>query len=342
MEDQAQQSCPRVALSSLTRSEFEAEYLAPNLPVLLTGATDGWRAAKEWVQWPLESPAVARLAELFGHHSVTVHGARSGSCEMTVAQYATWWAQRSTSGNDIEWRYLKDWHLAALEPEYRAYDTPACLGEDWLNEFWAAQKNKVGEAADPLVESGGGDHRFVYVGPKGSTTALHADVLFSYSWSANVVGSKRWLLVPAENRHLVSDAATKPLKPHLSMILAGAESTGASRQQRSTASGSGIEAAQGSSSSSRSRSSSSSMSSRQSKRMRTDGGSGDGAGGNGDGAGSSGDDGSASETRASLRPLCVVQRAGELLFVPSGWYHEVENLEDCISINHNVRRSIAA
>ena len=77
MEDQAQQSCPRVALSSLTRSEFEAEYLAPNLPVLLTGATDGWRAAKEWVQWPLESPAVARLAELFGHHSVTVHGARN-------------------------------------------------------------------------------------------------------------------------------------------------------------------------------------------------------------------------------------------------------------------------
>ncbi|DAZ96922.1 TPA: hypothetical protein N0F65_012025 [Lagenidium giganteum] len=31
----------------------------------------------------------------------------------------------------------------------------------------------------------------------------------------------------------------------------------------------------------------------------------------------------------------VIQDAGEAIFVPSGWYHQVENLEDTISINHN-------
>ena len=31
----------------------------------------------------------------------------------------------------------------------------------------------------------------------------------------------------------------------------------------------------------------------------------------------------------------VVQDAGEVVFVPSMWYHEVVNLEDAISINHN-------
>lgn len=31
----------------------------------------------------------------------------------------------------------------------------------------------------------------------------------------------------------------------------------------------------------------------------------------------------------------VVQEEGELLFVPSGWYHEVINLTDVLSINHN-------
>ena len=36
-----------------------------------------------------------------------------------------------------------------------------------------------------------------------------------------------------------------------------------------------------------------------------------------------------------LTPIEVIQRAGELLFVPSGWYHQVENIDDCISINHN-------
>lgn len=31
----------------------------------------------------------------------------------------------------------------------------------------------------------------------------------------------------------------------------------------------------------------------------------------------------------------MIQQAGEAIFVPSGWYHQVWNLEDTISINHN-------
>ncbi|XP_069323573.1 2-oxoglutarate and iron-dependent oxygenase JMJD4 isoform X1 [Eulemur rufifrons] len=34
-------------------------------------------------------------------------------------------------------------------------------------------------------------------------------------------------------------------------------------------------------------------------------------------------------------PLEVTQEAGEMLFVPSGWHHQVHNLDDTISINHN-------
>ncbi|DBA96945.1 TPA: hypothetical protein ACH3X1_001275 [Trebouxia sp. C0004] len=30
-----------------------------------------------------------------------------------------------------------------------------------------------------------------------------------------------------------------------------------------------------------------------------------------------------------------VQEAGETIFVPSGWHHTVENIEDTLSINHN-------
>ena len=33
--------------------------------------------------------------------------------------------------------------------------------------------------------------------------------------------------------------------------------------------------------------------------------------------------------------LVVVQNSGETIFVPSGWFHQVRNLEDTISINHN-------
>lgn len=31
----------------------------------------------------------------------------------------------------------------------------------------------------------------------------------------------------------------------------------------------------------------------------------------------------------------VIQRAGQTVFVPSGWHHQVWNLEDTISVNHN-------
>lgn len=34
-------------------------------------------------------------------------------------------------------------------------------------------------------------------------------------------------------------------------------------------------------------------------------------------------------------PLYVVQESGDAIFVPSGWYHQVTNLEDTMSINHN-------
>ncbi|KAM4860517.1 2-oxoglutarate and iron-dependent oxygenase JMJD4 isoform 2-T2 [Thomomys bottae] len=37
----------------------------------------------------------------------------------------------------------------------------------------------------------------------------------------------------------------------------------------------------------------------------------------------------------SSPPLEVIQEAGEMLFVPSGWHHQVYNLDDTISINHN-------
>ncbi|KAM4794588.1 2-oxoglutarate and iron-dependent oxygenase JMJD4 isoform 1-T1 [Cyanocitta cristata] len=37
----------------------------------------------------------------------------------------------------------------------------------------------------------------------------------------------------------------------------------------------------------------------------------------------------------SQPPLEIIQESGEIVFIPSGWHHQVHNLEDTISINHN-------
>ncbi|XP_019850996.1 PREDICTED: jmjC domain-containing protein 4-like [Amphimedon queenslandica] len=37
----------------------------------------------------------------------------------------------------------------------------------------------------------------------------------------------------------------------------------------------------------------------------------------------------------AIKPLHVIQGIGQAIFVPSGWHHQVKNLEDTISINHN-------
>lgn len=71
-------------------------------------------------------------------------------------------------------------------PGYSVYQTPTALCSDWMNEFWDVWEGK-GQTDD---------YRFVYMGPTGSWTPFHADVLHSYSWSANICGRKKWIFFP--------------------------------------------------------------------------------------------------------------------------------------------------
>ena len=45
------------------------------------------------------------------------------------------------------------------------------------------------------------DYSFAYVGTPGTTTLIHHDVGCSYSWSVNLTGHKRWLLWPPKYAH---------------------------------------------------------------------------------------------------------------------------------------------
>ena len=241
----------RVPIDSITEAQFAERYLRPNRPVLLTGIET--LAETEWVTAG-GTPDIEYFATVFGDSSVPVASPDGSRCTMTVSEYASWW-RGSRAGPP---QYLKDWHFAAQHPTYGAYLTPPHVADDWLNEHWF-ETSRIGKSYNPYGPCDGeGDHRFVYLGPAGSRTKLHADVLFSYSWSLNVCGVKRWRLVPAAHRGLVADAYTAPRAPDLASLPAALEVA-----------------------------------------------------------------------------ITVEQNPWELLFVPAAWYHEVENVTDCLSINHN-------
>jgi hypothetical protein len=141
--------------------------------------------------------------------------------------------------------YLKDWHLLlqlqeqeqqkdCCSPPQPLYECPPIFEFDLLNSF--------------MTRFTKGDYRFCYWGPKGSFTSRHSDVLHSFSWSYNVIGTKQWTFF-----------------------------------------------------------------------RNTD---------------DEEDDASANNNHEQ-RTLTVIQKSGQAMFVPSQWQHEVVNLEETISINHN-------
>jgi hypothetical protein len=95
----------------------------------------------------------------------------------------------------------------------QAYTCPEYFKDDWLNAYYlylrhsasprchdvpqdaslsTAPTSGIGYPEAPTDVAGSADYRFVYVGLPGSRTLLHADVLHSFSWSINVVGTKRF------------------------------------------------------------------------------------------------------------------------------------------------------
>jgi hypothetical protein len=255
----------RVHCNELSYDQFEHAYMRPNRPVVIQGLAEQWNASKEWICQRNDKvePNLAHLSARFGTEAVHVfEQSRAGftasrpiRTAMTLADYADWWEEHRASSDSADERqllYLKDWTFRSSHPACDVYRCPHYFREDWLNK---ATNNA---------------YSFCYVGPKGTSTNLHADVLLSFSWSTNVCGRKQWMLVPPELTFLLYDCFGSTLATHLhSDILDGLDSRFP-----------GLKIAR-------------------------------------------------------KYAYTLVQEAGETIFVPSKWYHTVQNLDACLSINHN-------
>lgn len=103
--------------------------------------------------------------------------------EVTVKEFMSYWTN-SIQGKDSRILYLKDWHYFRHSSENSWFRLPEYFSSDWLNEFW----NFRNDLSD--------DFKFVYLGDRGTWTPFHVDVYHSFSWSANILGHKRWWIFP--------------------------------------------------------------------------------------------------------------------------------------------------
>lgn len=264
---------------SLDAARLHVEHVLLNRPVVLPASTTGaWRARREWVDGT--SLNFEALRGTFGRAEVPVAvcDERAYSDQprrtMLMNDFLTYLARSDGASQEAtgELLYLKDWHLQLHFADLALYEAPAPFDLDWINSFWVVE------------ERGADDYRFCYIGPDGSWTPLHADVFqcslyfgrhchcnpnqllaktSSFSWSANVLGEKEWILYAPDQRALLENA-----RGELPYDVRAVSATEFPRF-------------------------------------------------------------------AQAEPLVLHQRVGEVVFVPSGWYHQVRNIGLTVSINHN-------
>ncbi|CAH9127882.1 unnamed protein product [Cuscuta epithymum] len=255
----------------LSYAEFAEKYMNRNQPVILTGLMGDWRSCRDWVT-DAGKPNLPFLSTHFGTSKVQVAECGTGELnderriEMTVSEFISSAQFSKSTDCDKSLLYLKDWHFVKEFPEYIAYKTPLHFCDDWLNLYL----DKYRMHTDPDIYNQGNeiscsDYRFVYIGPKGTWTPLHADVFRSYSWSANVCGRKQWYLLHPDQHHLIHDRNMRVCVYNIFSDANEAKFPG---------------------------------------------------------------------FKKAVWWECT-QEQNEIIFVPSGWYHQVQNLEDTISINHN-------
>ncbi|CAD2215500.1 hypothetical protein AGDE_05086 [Angomonas deanei] len=189
--------------NTLTFTEFRDQCLIPNRPALIRNASGAHFpvAALEAALTP-----TALMRSLGTDHSLPVyHETCPGevTCsQMTWSDLVKVWG--SANEDPENGFYLKDWHapceLGRLG-EPLPYTAPPYLGADWLNAFYDHSNDRDG------------DYRFAYIGPAGTWTGFHADVIGSYSWSLNVSGDKLWYFLSPESNSYYGEHHVGDLNP---------------------------------------------------------------------------------------------------------------------------------
>ena len=289
---------------TISIDEFFSEFLFPNRPCLLSNLTTDWKA-NEWcdgskIQFELLMSQFGDLTVPVANCDVKEFNANPKS-DWLFRDYMCYWQHQALINPSVLNPEKGSQHSNLyLKDWHFTRDVTNCSAYTTPLIFTSDWLNEFYYQRTDIKE----DYKFVYMGARGSWTPLHYDVFRSYSWSSNVVGTKMWILFTNGDEVWLKNIRKELVYNVVSLL-------------RNSPAGNYVE-----------------------NILKGD---------------YDGDDHFCefSVTTESLtnlkeselfipenspkhiRLIVVIQRKGETIFVPSGWHHQVHNLDDVISVNHN-------
>ncbi len=218
-------------------------YGKPNKPFVIADGAEEWKARSTWNMRFFEE----RYGDVRLQVTRIARGRTESAGVKTIAEYADY---LRTQNHEKEPLYLRDWVLEEKYPELLSHISVPSYLCNWLDRipisgsrrhFWRGWKG------------------WIFIGPKGTGTELHTDVVKSSAWLALISGQKEWVLTPPNEHDPATFAKVDLLNP----------------------------------------------------------------------------DYEAYPFLRNSKRICYTQRPGELLVVPSGWWHQVCNSDATISVSGN-------
>jgi len=180
--------------SKLSVQEFNREYRKPGKPVVILDAIEEWPARSTWT--------FEYFKTRYGGDQVLAHRYKgtkyrhSDARQMSFREYLEGVASQ-------DWKsfpyYIRDnWALLVAHPELSAdYAFPKYFF-DWFTLL------------PPFMRL---PYPRIFIGPKGAITPLHVDIWGTHAWLSQLVGRKRWILFPPEQKDLLYDFQVDPSQP---------------------------------------------------------------------------------------------------------------------------------
>ena len=180
--------------NGLSLREFRKEYLYARRPVVITDAIDSWPARDRWTldyfksQYSDTSITVCRLG-----------GERYRPDDTEKVRLSAFIDRLQANTFETYPYYVRDdWRIFQIHKELLSdYEVPNYFFD------WFAFLPPFMRLTYPRI----------FIGPRGALTPLHLDIWGTHAWLAQLVGRKRWILFPPDQKELLYDCTVQPQNP---------------------------------------------------------------------------------------------------------------------------------